>query len=271
MSAHYPPVTIPHTEVRMLSSAHVDQAYQIYVALPFSYADSDAIYPVLYVLDANAFFGMVRETVHLLQLDGQFPELLIVGIGYPVNGFLETIALRTRDTTPTEDEETLQAFLQGTGLEPHGTGGAANFLRFIREELMPFVDANYRSNPDEQTLAGGSAGGRFALYTLFDSPQTFAHYIVCSPALDWDGGVMFDYEAGYAAKHADLAAQVFLAAGSAEPEALVAGVAKMAEVLESRRYASLALTTHLFEGETHLSAAPATFCRGLRVVFSQGR
>lgn len=132
---------------------------------------------------------------------------------------------------------------------------------------MPFIHSNYRINPDDQTIAGGSAGGRFALYTLFHYPNTFSRYIVGSPAIDWDEGVMFEYEARYAANNSDLPAQVFTAAGSAEPEAMITNVERMAQALRNRNYPSLELTVHVFEDETHLSVAPATFCRGLRVVF----
>ncbi len=269
MSSQYPQVTIPRTEVRMLSSSNVDQEYQIYVALPFSYADSDEIYPVLYVLDANALFGMVTETVRLLQLGGQFPELLTVGIGYPVNRYIETLALRTRDTTPTEDNESLQEFLKSVQipLESHGTGGAPDFLRFIREELMPFIHSNYRINPDDQTIAGGSAGGRFALYTLFHYPNTFNRYIVGSPAIEWDESVTFEYEASYAADNSDLPAQVFMSVGAAESDFMITNMEQMAKALRDRNYPSLELTTHVFEDETHLSVWPATFSRGLRAVF----
>jgi predicted alpha/beta superfamily hydrolase len=179
MSSQYPQVTIPHTEVHMLSSSSVDQEYQISVALPFSYADSDERYPVLYVLDANGCFGMVTETVRTLQLGEQCPELLIVGIGYPLTRFRDTFFLRARDMTPTENNQWLQERSKELQLplELHGTGGAANFLRFICEELQPFIDANFRSNTDDQNIAGDSFGGLFALYSLFHAANKFNRYI----------------------------------------------------------------------------------------------
>jgi len=269
MSSQCPQVTIPHTEVRMLSSSNVDQEYQIFVALPFGYADSDEIYPVLYLLDANGNFGVVTETVRTLQFGGQFPELLIVGIGYPVNRFRETVFLRGRDMSPTENNEWLQRVSKEIQLplEPHGTGGAANFLRFIREELTPLIHSIYRTNPDDQTLAGTSFGGLFALYTLFHSPDTFNRYMIGSPSIHWGEGVTFEYEANYAANNSDLAARVFMSVGAAEPEHMITDMEKMAKALRDRNYSSLELTTHVFDGETHLSVIPATMSRGLRAVF----
>ena len=38
MTTHYPPVTIPQTEVHVLSSAHIDHEFSISVALPPGHA-----------------------------------------------------------------------------------------------------------------------------------------------------------------------------------------------------------------------------------------
>ncbi|HEX9386302.1 MAG TPA: hypothetical protein VF918_08280, partial [Anaerolineales bacterium] len=60
--ANLPLASIPATEVRTLQSSAVGQEYLISVALPFHYAERpERTYPVIYVLDANQFFGMVVE------------------------------------------------------------------------------------------------------------------------------------------------------------------------------------------------------------------
>ena len=48
---------------------------------------------------------------------------------------------------------------------------------------------------------------------------------------------------------------------------MVSNLRDLDATLRSRSYDGLTLTTHLFEGETHLSVVPATISRGLRVVF----
>src|SRR5215207_2435628 len=74
-------VTIPATELLSLSSSIARQEYRIFVALPNStFLDSYAQnpnrrYPVLYVLDANAMFGMVTETVRIFNLLDIIDEL----------------------------------------------------------------------------------------------------------------------------------------------------------------------------------------------------
>ena len=221
MSTTYPQVTIPNTEVRMLSSSHADQEFKIKVGLPLSYSHTDLTYPVLYVLDPDIAFGTVAETAFLLQLGRELPELLLVGIGYPVESAFGTFGLRCRDLTPTEDNEWLEEFLKHmpVPMESRGTGGADDFLRFVRKELTPFVNANYRADPEDSALLGHSFGGLFALYALFHQPDTFKRYIIGSASTKWDNDVIFGYETDYAANNTDLPAKVFMSIGSLEEEA----------------------------------------------------
>lgn len=278
MSRQHAQVTIPNTEVRSLSSSIVDQEYQIFVAFPHGYDTSDMAYPVLYLLDANGFFGLVTETVSMLQVFQELPEMLIVGIGYPAEGFIQTSGIRVRDLTPTEDRAWLEAMLRlRPGLAADGSGGAHNFLRFIQEELLPFVHANYRVEPNDSVIAGYSFGGLFSLYALLHAPGTFRRYLIGSPSIWWDPKTVFEYEAQYARDHSDLPARVFLSAGSLEesmpqpfrgqPAAFVSNMLSLATRLQGRGYQGLDLKTHVFEGEIHASGAPAAMSRGLREVF----
>jgi predicted alpha/beta superfamily hydrolase len=63
--------------------------------------NSDKAYAVLYVLDANAVFGTVTETARFLAMLKEIPEIIIVGISYPIDSFAEAAAFRTRDYTIT--------------------------------------------------------------------------------------------------------------------------------------------------------------------------
>ena len=61
MSTQHPPVTVPDTEMRMLSSSHSDQEYQISVALPPGYADSkyDNLKLITRVFDGEAHISVM--------------------------------------------------------------------------------------------------------------------------------------------------------------------------------------------------------------------
>lgn len=252
-------VTISNTEQYIISSKIVSDEFKISVSLPKGYNESTKSYPVLYLLDANIFFGMVTDTVRLLQYGNEVPELIVVGIGYPNES--EHLVLRNRDYLPTYNDMSEKS------------GGANKFLAFIIDELMPDIEKKYRINVNDSVLAGDSYSGLFALYTIFNKPELFRGYIIGSPSIYWDDRIIFDYENKYAQKSNKLDAKVFLSVGELEaiyePEfaRMVGNVEKLAEVLNSRNYSGLELTTHIFDDETHQSVIPATMSRGLRIVY----
>ena len=245
-------VTIPATELFKLSSSIAGQEYRIFVALPNStflnsYAENPRLrYPVLYVLDANALFGMVTETVRIFNLLEVIDELIVVGIGYPVDTFNATLGFRSRDLTPKI--------------------GAAKFLQFIREELIPTIDATYRTSPGDNGILGHSFGGLFGLYALFNQPETFKRYIIGSPSISWDETVILDGDKFVASK-ADVAARIFMSAGAAEENSMIEDMQKVSDMLKEVQSEELKLTTQIFEGEIHPSVVPAHISRGLWEVY----
>lgn len=270
MISKYPPVTLPRTEVRNVRSAHGAQDYKLFVRLPQDYATSTAVYPVLYVLDANWIFGTVAPVGDWLHLETHTAPLITVGIGYPTDDFDEQIVLRTRDFTPTRDLAYETLCRREMGMEMFTTGGADDFLCFIRDELFPFMAAEYRVDPQDRTLLGYSFGGLFGLHTLLTQPDSFQRYVLCSPDLEWDSRVIFATECACAAERTDLPVRLFLTAGSLEErviEPTVSSLYRMAALLKNRNYPGLALTLVLFEGETHSSIVSASVARGLRSVF----
>jgi predicted alpha/beta superfamily hydrolase len=120
-----------------------------------------------------------------LQLFQEVPEMVIVGIGYPVNDFRQALGLRTRDLTPTKDDAWIEELLKLTqgDFTNDGSGSADNFLKFIREELKPFIKANYRIDAEDSSISGHSFGGLFGLYALLHAPNTFKRYIISSPSI----------------------------------------------------------------------------------------
>ena len=277
MPSAYPRVTLPSTQIRLLQSSHVNDTYRLHIGLPTNYARSGVTYPVVYLTDANTLFPLVWSIAQALSADWQIPRLIVVGIGYDIDQPREFLRYRERDLLPTDasatDATRRQAFTR-TGIR---RGQAGPFLRFIRDELQPFINANYRTKPEDSTFAGVSYGGLFGLYVLFHHPDTFDRYVIGSPAIHHDNRVTLQYEANYAAHHDDLPTRVFLSVGAREElddplmdPALqfVSNVRALATALHGRRYPSLQLTTQVFEDETHASAMLRTFSQGLRAVLA---
>jgi uncharacterized protein len=261
----YPQASLPETEVRYLKSAIVGDEFEISVALPFNYGKPDTTYPVLYSTDANLMFAASTQTARLMQMNKVLPEVIHVGIGYRLDSLTQGLPLRSRDLTPT--------FVPDSSKGSWPTGGAEKFLRFIKEELMPFINKNYRTSPDAG-YAGFSYGGLFGLYVLFHEPQTFQRYIIGSPSVWFDSLVTLRCEAEYARTHRDLPARIFMSVGQLEERPgstfkMVTNMKRLADSLQSRHYPNLRLETYVFEGEIHVSAPGATISRGLRSIYKK--
>lgn len=272
-------------ESRVVTSANSGRQYQVSVALPLGYADSTKSYAVLYAVDANGQLGTVVEAARILNNFGsQIPQLLIVGIGYPLGGrqiqieqhrFFDLFPTEDRDFETWHEEWRAREWpdlgpLQGSG------GGGADFLHFVREELIPLIEAEYRADASDRALYGHSAGGYFGLYALLEAPGTFQRVIAGSPVLFWDDRRFFELEESYAELNQELPARVFLSVGIEErdehrPEAdcicMVRNLRRLEQTLERRGYEGLEWQVHYFEGENHQSVVPATVSRGLRFVY----
>jgi predicted alpha/beta superfamily hydrolase len=160
-----------------LHSEVLDEDRTILVHLPDDYGTSNKRYPVVYVLDGEGTDRFTQAVAAITFQSGvrRLPKLIVVGI---VN------TDRTRDLTPCKVEQ-----------RPSSGGGGA-FLELIATELIPHVEAKYRTAP-YSILFGGSSAGTFALYTLFSRPDLFNATIASRPALNsvhdytWDSDVIF--------------------------------------------------------------------------------
>lgn len=214
----------------------------------------------------------MTETVRALGLIEQsIPQIIVVGVGYPVGVYWNAIALRDVDLTPTKDaacEADARLSWPARFPRPLGSGGGPDFLRFIGEELIPFVEKEYRVSAEDRAIYGFSKGGLFVLYALLHRPLLFQRYIAGSPSLWWDSEVTFRFEETFSSTNSSLPVRLFISVGTDEPrERMVDPIRRFTEQLEQRSYAGLDLTVHYFEGESHDSAVPGTISRGLRSVF----
>ncbi len=264
---------LPGTRSRTMTSETTGRTYEISVALPRNYHTSGDSYPVLYGVDA---FGTVVEAARLLRLDKLIPELLIVGVGFTVSSFFDASKPRAVDLTPTQDQdwEIEQAEESPESPAPEGSGGAPEFLQFLRQELIPSIDAEFRTNPLDRALFGHSFGGLFAIHALLNGEGTFQRFIAGSPSLWWDDDVTFRHEEAFAAAHAELPARVFFAVGELEEQDpdlywghMVSDLQRFVEAVKGRQYNGLEFELHVFEDESHESVIPATISRGLLYIY----
>ena len=263
--------TLLATEVRTLSAQAIPQDFRVSVARPRSYASHpEQYYPTIYLTDATVFFGMVVDITRVMPLCGQFPETIVVGIGYPVDEPLDEALtqwqnLRARDLLPVPEGS-------AEASQSQQTSGAAEFLSFIQTDLIPAIEREYRADPASRVLAGYSFGGFFVLYALFHQPHLFKGYIAGSPSLWYGDKVAFTYEAAYAAAQSVLPVYLYLGMGGEEEKAdstMVSDFYQFAARLESRKYEGLVLTRHVVENCAHCASAAPLFQAGVQAVLSE--
>jgi hypothetical protein len=250
----FPKVTIAGSELRTVKSTSTGRDNDLYIHIPSNYGqDKTKKYPVLYILDGQWDFKLMDSVLGGLVYDKFVPEMIMVGITYSGDN-ADYGGLRAMDYTPTADR----------GVK--GSGNGPNFLKFLKTELIPFIEANYRADPARRFLQGSSYAGLFTLYAMFADPGLFSGYLSASPAVPFGDGYVFKQEAEYSRAHKELPVKLFLAVGGSE--GLTAPVREFMRTLQSRGYKGLKLEARVIEGERHAGNKPETFNRGLRFLFS---
>lgn len=267
------PYVLDATEVRDVHAPLLHRDYQVYVALPDSYRSTNRRYPVIFVTDANYGFAVARNIADRLHKHGHLEEAIVVGLSYAKGD--SPVYSRRRDYTPTVPRA--GAYVSDMPGRAVAFGEADAYGRFIAEQVFPLIGANYRADMHRKIFVGHSYGSLLGLQMLLSRPRTFDYYILGSPSLWYDGGVLFEREKAYAKAHHDMPAQVYfgiggretLAAGktrsrSEEDADMVADLRDFDAALKSHRYPGLKTRLEVFEGEDHASVFPFLFTHGLR-------
>ena len=161
-------------ETFTIESKAVGETRRINVMLPPGYSDTTSQrLPVLYMPDGgiNEDFLHIAGLLHISVMNGTMRPFILVGI--------ENTQRRRDLTGPTDVAEDRKI--------ARVVGGSAAFRRFIRTELMPWVNRRYRTT-DETAIVGESLAGLFVAETLMVEPDLFDTYIAFDPSLWWNGG-----------------------------------------------------------------------------------
>ncbi|MGK9066441.1 alpha/beta hydrolase [Stutzerimonas chloritidismutans] len=172
-------VSLDGTEQWTLKSAE-GREYRIMVSLPEGEVPYTGGFPVIYLLDANAYFPAFHAAK---RAQDSLRGAILVGIGYPSDTPLD-FERRAFDLSPPQEPE--------RNVPPQG--GQDLFLDFIEQRLMPAVDARFKVDQDQRSLVGHSFGGMFGIYALFTRPALFQHVVAISPSLWWRDRYLLAHE-----------------------------------------------------------------------------
>ncbi len=183
------PDPVPAHDTFAIPSRALGETRTVYVHTPAAYRAGRTALPVLYMPDGglDEDFPHVVATVDSLVAQGAIRPVIVVGIPNTE---------RRRDLTG------LTRVARDSAIAPR-VGGSAAFRRFLRTELVPAIEARYRTT-GERALVGESLAGLFVVETFLTDPTLFTHYVAFDPSFWWNGGALVD-TARFALARGDLA------------------------------------------------------------------
>jgi predicted alpha/beta superfamily hydrolase len=159
-------------ETFTIDSKIMAETRRLNVYLPPGYGEApQARFPVLYMPDGGLAedFLHVAGLVQVLVGNRTMRPFILVGI--------ENTQRRRDMTGPTRNADDKK-------IAPR-VGGSEAFRSFIRRELMPQVQARYRTTK-ETAIVGESLAGLFVVETFLLEPDLFDTYIALDPSLWWN-------------------------------------------------------------------------------------
>ncbi len=251
----YPPHTIVNSQLRVVTTKHSEQAYQLHIGLPWSYTrNTEKKYPVVYVTDGYWDFEKIVAIREGLINDKVAPEFIVVGLGY-TGKKLNHSKLRLHDLSPVRIPNQEES------------GYAAEFLKTIEEQIIPLVEHDYRADPSYRVLAGASLGGLFTLYAMYTKPGLFDAYIAATPAVVLNDDWILGYEDAFTKSGRQLKGRLYVTVGGNEGANFVSGVLRYNYRVASRMYPDLAYEFRIIDDERHSSMQMESYVRGLRFAF----
>jgi len=233
-------------EFSIASSAY-EATYDIKVALPDDYVSSNGQCAVIYVLDGDDNFNFVAQECERLSAKYSTANAIVVSIGYGRS--------RDMDYTPTKTSSSM--------------GGAPEFMQFIREELVPRMELEFRADTSRSSrvIIGHSFGGLFGAYAFVADNNLFGSHLLLSPSLWFDNEITLQMESTKRSTLATNPQLVFLGVGEMENLGkMQAPIEAFYQVLRDN-YSNIHLTKNLEEDLAHMGSRDPNIVKSLEFYF----
>jgi len=213
----------------------------ILIYLPDDYTHSQRKYPVIYLLDGNYFFLPTAGMVEFLSKINNAPKMIVAAI---VN------TDRFRDFSPSP------------------SGDAARFSSFLKNELIPYMNKNYRTE-SYNIFMGHSMGGLFVIYTLLNEPQLFNAYFAMSPALHMNGRSEVSKADQVFNSQVSLKKFLFITYSNGDGKNIRSSTDEVVHILEEHAPQDLKWKFHFLPNDRHNTSPIRSVYNGLEFLFSQ--
>lgn len=260
---------IARSQTFEITSKINNRKYRIMVAPPASQTPG-VLYPVLYVLDGNQYFGTATDALNRQSHFKNVKPAIVVGVGYPTDDFAVLTRERAFDLTPSPSKNP-----QMTGQY----GGGAAFARVLEEEIKPFVSSRFAVDPSQQILWGQSYAGLFVLSSMLAVPDAYSTYILSSPSIWWNDKEVLQALPAFErrAKLAEFRMRILVtsagdeqyrgpdsARAAADTARMIDNASELSERLKLLNPEKVTVERVIFEGEIHNTVSPASLSRTLR-------
>ena len=250
----YSPLATAQQEFSIQSEA-MQETREIIVHLPKNYdPDNEEGYPVIYNLDAGSTDKLVAEIASYYNWTDIMPEeVIVVGLKNVRRGL---------DYLPHYYD------FERDGEQIFGNGG--KLLAYIKDELIPFVDKEFKTN-GRRVFAGHSWGGQFLTYALSQSPNLFDAYFITSPAFgtegEW-GKKTFEALEQTLKQDQDLPGFVYVSVGAAEEPIMLAMYYRLTGLLKQHLPEKVRFYHDAHDSANHGSNGAISISRAMQLYFA---
>ena len=177
-------------------STHVSNR-NVKIWVPSSYKrNKDIKYPVIYMHDGQKVFNSgsgqidwgMDKILTQLSNENQIPEVIVVAVWNTALRIAEYMPQKAFDMLT---KEQLANIPNINGFTPQSD----EYLKFIVDELKPYIDNTYPTHCESENTAimGASMGGLISLYAICEYPEVFGYAGCMSTHFPIGNGIMLDY------------------------------------------------------------------------------
>lgn len=223
---------------------------KIKVLIPEEYnPSSHTKYDVVYLLDGEMHFDDFSFIYRFARHEKLIPPLILVALP---NTYTNEGNMRDRDFLPEKTTGNKKA------------GGANNFIAFLKNELIPYIDKKL-PNSGDNSLFGHSLGGVFTMYVLLEEPRLFTNYLCSDPAFPWSNKRIITMATETFKNPIELNKILWI--NGVEDTYRNVGIQKMDSVLKACAPKGLRWKLSIYPNETHMSVRLKGIYDGLKYAY----
>jgi predicted alpha/beta superfamily hydrolase len=231
-------------------SRALNEQRNIKICLPEEYTPgSNVKYDVVYIIDGEVHLDDFLFIYKFARNEKFLPPLILISLP---NTYTREGNMRDRDFLPEKTTDYVKA------------GGANNFIAFLKNELIPYINKKLQTSGDN-SLFGHSLGGVFTMYVLLKEPGLFTNYYCSDPAFPWNNRRIITMASETFKNSTELNKTLWI--NGVEETYRNVGIAKIDTVLKAMAPKGLRCKVSIYPNETHMSVRLKGIYDGLKYAY----